>query len=100
MAGSNALSGFSQASQNVRDIGALFNSSGMFAAKLSLTTIQTVASVAHGLASTPDFVLTGITAVGAISSWVTVAVTATTITVSTANTLESKVISVLAGDLS
>lgn len=97
MAVADANSPFSQRSQTARQLGSEFNE--MFAGAVSLTTIQTVASVAHGLSTTPDFVVTGITATGAISSWVTVAVTATTITVSTGNTLESKVISILAGDL-
>jgi hypothetical protein len=99
MAGVNSGSTHTQAAQNAKALGGFFNSSGLFAGSVTLTTIQTTASVAHGLSTTPDFVIATATAVGAISSWVTAAVTATTVTVSTGNTLESKVISILAGDL-
>ena len=97
MAASNSGSNYTQPAQTARQWGSEFNE--IFAGSVSLTTIQTTASVAHGLSTTPDFVVATATAVGAISSWVTAAVTATTVTVSTGNTLESKVISIIAGDL-
>jgi len=97
MAASNTGSPFGQPAQTAKQLGSEFNE--VFAGSVALTTIQTVGAVAHGLSTTPDFVIATATATGAISSWVTAAVTATTVTVSTANTLESKVISILAGDL-
>jgi len=97
MAVSDTKSGFSQAAMSARMLGAEFNE--VFAGSIALTTLQTVGALAHGLSTTPDFVIATATAVGAISSWVTAAVTATTVTLSTGNTLESKVISVIAGDL-
>jgi hypothetical protein len=97
MAASNSGSNYTQPAQTAKQWGSEFNE--IFAGTVTLTTIQTTASVAHGLSTTPDFVTTGIIATGAISSWVTAAVTGTTVTVSTGNTLESKVISIIAGDL-
>lgn len=94
---SDSGSSFTQKAQTARQFGAEFNE--IFAGSVALTTLQTVGALAHGLSTTPDFVIATATAVGAISSWVTAAVTATTVTLSTGNTLESKVISVIAGDL-
>lgn len=97
MAVSDAKSSWSQAAQTARQFGSEFNE--VFAGTVALTTIQTVAEIAHGLSTTPDFVVAGITSAGAISSWVTAAVSATTVTVSTGNTTTSKVINIIAGDL-
>jgi len=97
MAATNTQSPFGQNAQTAKQFGAKF--SEIYAGKIALTTIQTVGALAHGLSATPDFVVATATAVGAISSWVTAAVTGTTVTLSTGNTLESKVISVVAGVL-
>lgn len=97
MAVSDAKSSWSQAAQTARQFGAEFNE--IFASVVALTTVQTVAAVAHGLSTTPDFVVTGFIGAGGISSWVTAEVTATTVTVSTGNTTNSKNISIIAADL-
>lgn len=97
MAASNSGSPFTQASQTAKQFGAEFNE--VAAGTVALTTIQTVAEFAHGLSTTPDFVMTGFVGAGGISSWVTAAVDATTVTVSTGNTTNSKTISIFAGDL-
>ena len=97
MAASDSGSSWTQKAQTARQFGAEFNE--IMATAVALTTLQTTSAFAHGLSTTPDFVIATATAVGAISSWVTAAVTATTVTVSTGNTLESKVISVVAADL-
>lgn len=97
MAVSNTGSVFTQGSQTAKQFGSEFNE--IFAGSVALTTSQTVAEIAHGLSTTPDFVVAGITSTGEISSWVTAAVTATTVTVSTGNSLASKVINIIAADL-
>jgi hypothetical protein len=93
----NTETPFGQDAQTAKAWGAEFVE--VIAGSVALTTLETSSAFAHGMATTPDFVIATATAVGAISSWVTAAITATTVTLSTGNTLESKVISYVVGDL-
>lgn len=99
MAASSAKSGFSQDAQTARQFGAEFNE--IQAGVVALTTLQTVATVAHGLSTTPDWAqATVVGGAAGVSSYAVVEFTsATTITLSTGNTTGSKSIAWQAGDL-
>lgn len=92
---------FSQGAQNADTAFSTFVDGDVTFFNISLTTLQTIGTVAHGLSAAPDFVILGLgdldAAASAGSSW---SATATTLTVSHDNTLVDETIAVFAANLS
>ena len=94
---------FSQGAQNADKAFSQFVDGDVTFFSVSLTTIQTQSSVAHGLSAAPDFVIAAGQYAGAASAasdligW---SATATTLTVIANNTVAADVISVFAANIS
>jgi hypothetical protein len=92
---------FTNGAQNADKLFSKFANGDVTFFTMATTTIQTVATAAHGLSAAPDFVIVGLgsldAAASAGSSW---SATATTLTVSHDNTLVAETICVFVANIS
>jgi hypothetical protein len=93
---------FSNGAQNADKAYSKFANGDVTFFTMALTTLQTVATAAHGLSAAPDFVLASHTNVGAVatSGGIGWSATATTLTVTSNDTLASGTLTVFAANIS